>query len=923
MIKSINKPLSVILVICSALLMGVLSWTLPAQERVATPEGEKKLALENLVKQAIQNQKSADVVQQARANPGAIQPALLAAAGSTVAGSPCPSVRISIENGDLLEFINMIANELQISPIIIDPEIRGTVNIISSASMCRDDIFPLFTLVLKNNNAAIIKNDKGFYQIVPTSSIIKRGGVRFVEQWPEPTSGTEPKTGTTPEGKTPGSATPGATISGASTSGTTTTGSTLVLSIPSKKNMADNPPLDKSGILVPVTYIIRAEFVPVTDLIDPIKLFMTDGGVIMSYPRLNMLIVTDYADSATRILQVIRMLDNNFLDPDLIELVKVTNNVPSDIIDDLKKFYGSGTGTSSNTGASFIGLDRLNAILVMASSKRALNDIKYWIDKLDATSARTIQTHFYTVQNSTASNIAMMLAALFSDNTNNNATQGRANAGTAGGGGTTTGTTRTGTGTQSVFGNQVGGVSTGIGGTSGFGGNSGFGGTSGFGGNSGFGNSMGSNIGSRTGGTGALGPTLNVNPTISSLTMTGGSFSGLQDTVRLVVDDINNNLVIQSTAADYAYVYEIIKKMDILPRQVQIDARVFEVDLTNDLQYGINPIFEPNGSTTSPSGAAITDANRSTNFELNSGGSGSLVAGTFLRAGNSREIIMKLSALRTKTKIKVLNSPSVLALDGSTATVNVGKEIPYPAGGFVTNGGSSTNISYRSTGVTLMVYPRVSASGFVTMTITQEVSQPGPVITVGDNQSATSFFVTTVSSTFVVKDGETVAIAGLISESKTNTRQGIPVLSEIPLIGSLFGQTIKNLTRSELVVLITPHVIRTADRLSEMTQELKDLLPNVRRAVDEFELQRIQEMENARNERYRQEQKEMKPPKPVSKATPTEEEKPAASEQSEEVKKTEAPPRTEEPLKPEEPKKLESAPQTEAPAKPDEMKKPS
>jgi general secretion pathway protein D len=621
------------------------------------------------------------------------------------------------------------------------------------------------------------------------------------------------------------------------------------------------------------------------------------------------LILTDYADSATRILQVIRMLDNNFLDPDLVELVKVTNNVPSDIIDDLKKFYGSGTNTV--TGVTFAALDRLNAILVMASSKRALSDTKYWIDKLDASSARTIQTHFYTVQNSTASNIAMMLAALFSDNSNN--AQGRANAGTVGGGGlATTGQTRTGTGSSGVFGNQAGGVSTGIGGSSGFGG------SGGFGNNAGFGNSMGGNTGRTGTSTGSLGPTLSVNPTISSITLTGGSFTGLQDAVRMVVDDINNNLVIQSTAADYAYVYEIIKKMDLLPRQVLVDARVFEVLLNNDLQYGINPIFEPNGSTTSPGGATVSDALRSTYAEIN--GAAGLVAGTFLRVGNTREILMKLSALRSKTKIKVLESPSVLALDGSTASINVGQEIPYPTGTTIGNTVSQSNISYRQTGVTLMVYPRVSASGFVNMTITQEVSSQGAPIDVGGTK-ATTFNVTTVSSTFTVKDGETVAIAGLIREQKDNSRQGIPVLSDIPLLGSLFSTTSKSQSRTELVVLITPHVIRTVDRLSEMTQELKDLLPNVRRAIDEYELERIQEMENARKERYGQEQKEMKRAKPVNKPTSVEE--PETSEQSEEQKKTDAPPKIEEPLKPEEPKKLESPPKTEAPIKQAEPQKPS
>jgi hypothetical protein len=220
----------------------------------------------------------------------------------------------------------------------------------------------------------------------------------------------------------------------------------------------------------------------------------------MPYPRLNMLILTDYSDNAARILQIIHMLDNNFLDPDLIELVKINNNSPSDIIDDLKKIFGSGTNTA--TGPTFVPLDRLNGILVMASSKRALKEVKSWIDKLDAASARSIQTHFYIVQNSTASNIAMMLAALYGEE-NTNAQGGRATNASAGGG-----AIGGQTGRQSGLGGMGG--TGGIGGLGGMGG--GIGGTGGIGGGLGGGGGLGSSVGGSTrmgtSGSSQLGPQL-------------------------------------------------------------------------------------------------------------------------------------------------------------------------------------------------------------------------------------------------------------------------------------------------------------------------------------------------------------------------------------------------------------------------------
>jgi general secretion pathway protein D len=885
MTTSTNKSLSVILVICGALLMGGLSsseWVLPAQVRPPTSEIEKKQALEVLAKQVQQNQKGGAFAQQAQVTPFSNNPLPPQAPPSAPVPAPLPpsstgkGVQYSFENLDLNDFISIVGNELGISPIIVDPEVKGTVNIVSSTSMSRDDLFPLFNLILKNNNAALIKqkaNQKDIYQIIPIPAALKRG-VEIIEQLPEPSKSKS------------SSEQPSANPSQAKPSDST---ANLFKQLADAENAKRSPggavsaSIDKSGAPRLVTHVVRAEFVPVGDLLDPIKLFMTEGGVIMTYPRLNMLILTDYSDSAARVLQIIRMLDNNFLDPDLIELVKINNSSTSDIIDDLKKIFGS--GKDSATGISFISLDRLSAILVMASSKRALGEVKGWIEKLDSTSGRNIQTHFYVVQNSTASNIASMLSALYGGGDGSSGQEGRATNATAGSGaiGGAGGSGRNQSGRAQQQGGAFGTAGQMMGGMTGqLSGQGAFGGV-----NQGL-----SSGGSNLSGMGQqLGPQLNVQPTISSQVLRGGEFSGLQDTVHMVVDDINNTLIIQATSADYAYIFETMKKMDVLPRQALIDARVFEVDLTNDLSFGVSSALQPRTSTA---------ADHSTGASIDAG---SMLANTFNFVGNSREILMKLQLLRSKTKIKVLESPSVLALDGTTASINVGSEVPYPAGGYITNGGSSTSINYRKTGVTLMVMPRISASGSVTLNITQEVSATGGEVSVGGT-SALSFNVTTVSSNFSVKDGETVAIAGLIRDRKDYSRNGIPFLSEIPLLGSLFGKQSRHVARSELIILITPHVIRTVERLQEMTQELKDSLRNVRQVTNDQEKERIQDMEDARKERYGQEQKDLKRVKPVKKTKkPAKAEQTAVSEKSEEPKKTEEPSKPKEPPMPEELKK--------------------
>ena len=748
---------------------------------------------------------------------------------------------------------------------MIDPEVKGTVTIQSSAPMSKEDVFPLFNIILKNNNAALVK-EGDIYQIVPISSGLKKGleviedlpvpppakpGANEPEKKPETAPAAPAKAGTPPPTGVPDPGTGPAALA-------PQTGSTPAR--PTQAAQGTQPQAQQNGTSAPrlATHVIRVEFVPVRDLIDPVKLFMTDGGVIMPYDRLNMLILTDYSDSVSKILEIVHMLDNNYLNPDLIELVRIQSNASADVLEDLKKIFGNGTKDSA-TGINFVSLDRLNAILVMANSKRALAEVKRWIKELDATTGRTVQTFVYTVENSTASNIAMILSALYGGEGGGTVSGGGA-AGTSGAFGSAgrTGTMGGGLGTGTSFGGMAGGGTGGLfgGGTSGGGftsaGSGAFQGAAGglFGGGAVGGTQagFGGYGGGAFGGGQQLGPRLNQQPTISATVFRGGGFSGLQDNVRVVVDDINNSLIIQATTPDYNFILDTIKKMDVLPRQAIIDARIFEVDLTDALSFGVSANLQGISSSTSPN---------QTTGQIDSGGA--LSVNTFAFVGNSREILMALSTLRTKTKVRVLEAPSVLALDGTEAHIVVGAEYPYPGTSFIgAAGGATSSVQYRDTGISLIVMPRISASGHVTLEIAQEVSSPGASITVGNGATAQSFNKTSVQTTLSVKDGETVAIAGLIRKNATSGRSGVPVLSEIPLVGALFGSTNNTATRSELLILITPHVIRTAERFQEMTQELKDSLRNVRRLVDTEDQEHMEDMKGAREENVNREDKRLK-----------------------------------------------------------------
>ena len=819
-------------------------------------------------------------------------------APSVVQRPPASAKGITLEfdNQDLYTFVTLVTDMLGITPIVIDPDVKGSVTIHSSQPIPMQDVLPLFNVILKSNNAALVKSGS-LYKIVPISQGLREGLEVVMHLPPEPPAKPAeqnvpikkiepPEAGAKPQEQTAGATalppdaaaakTPPAVAAAQGPPAAAVAGQNTPVPAsaqPPQQPASPAAPAPSAAQEVPrlATHVIRVEFVPVQSLLEPLKLFMTEGGVIMPYERLNLLILTDYSDSIRKVLEIIHMLDNSFLDADLIELIEIKYNASPDVLADLQKIFGGGKDTA--TGVYMASLDRINAIMVMANSKRALEEVKRWIDRLDSTTGRSVQTFIYTVENSTASNIAMVLSLLFGggdSSATSGAQQGAGGGitGVGGGAGTTRSTTGgiggTGAtggvgGTRSMSSMSSGGFSQGgLAGGSMYGG-----GTGGYGG----GGMYGLGAGMLGGQQNAGGPRLNQSFGMSAQWLNGGQFVGLQGVVRLVADDINNTLIIQASSADYAYLLDTIKRMDVLPRQAIIDARIFEIDLTDDLAYGVAAALQ-----------ARTAGEHLTTGSI-SGTSGALNAATFAFVGSAREILLNLDALRQKTKVRILEAPSVLALDGTPARINVGQSVPVPTGSYVPpTGGATTGVTYRDTGTSLLITPRISASGTVTLYIFQEVSSQG-----APTPDGPSFNQTNVETTLAVKDGESVAIAGLIRESDGATRNGVPVLSDIPILGVLFGRTTRSTARSELMIMITPHVIRTPERLREMSDEIKDSLRNVRKFIDEKQIEAMQDLEQARRERMESMPKATKPPEP---------EKP--------IKKEEAP-ATEPPVKKDEP----------------------
>ena len=296
--------------------------------------------------------------------------------------------------------------------------------------------------------------------------------------------------------------------------------------------------------------------------------------------------------------------------------------------------------------------------------------------------------------------------------------------------------------------------------------------------------------------------------------------------IRIVADETNNALVIQATPQEYAEIERTLEQLDVLRRQVLIDAQVYEVSLDDSLSFGITAALQTLGTLQGKTG------NPPQTLASFAGTTPVLAAQTFAFIGRTRELVAFLNASDNRSRVKTLSAPSVLVSDNSTAQFQVGTEVPVPTSSSlspVTAGGTNLfaqTITYQETGVILNVKPQINESGNVTMDVAQEISQAG--VNTVSAIVAPVIGKSAVTSTVVVEDGQTIALGGFIRETTDLERNRIPIVGRVPVVGTLLGNTSRTKSRTELIVLITPHVLRTHADADAATDELKTKLKEMK-----------------------------------------------------------------------------------------------
>jgi type II secretory pathway component GspD/PulD (secretin) len=293
----------------------------------------------------------------------------------------------------------------------------------------------------------------------------------------------------------------------------------------------------------------------------------------------------------------------------------------------------------------------------------------------------------------------------------------------------------------------------------------------------------------------------------------------VSDLTRIFADEILNSVIILATPEDFALIKETIAKIDLQPRQVMIEGLVAQITLTDNfslgLAYAFRTQFKVSGDSVMKGLIGLNTGNL--NAEAIPG-SGFTFVGTV-----GDDVRAVINALATQSRAKVIAAPHILVTDNREARIQVGKQVPIVTSETY---GSTTvapqrTIQYKDIGIILKVTPQVNESGLVSLDIAQEVSTY-ETIELGIADKTIILNKAEATTNVVVKDGETIVIGGLIREDTNKSRTGVPWLSKIPLFGYLFGNTTDDESRQEIIILLTPRVVKTQSEAKEVTSDYVD-----------------------------------------------------------------------------------------------------
>jgi general secretion pathway protein D len=545
--------------------------------------------------------------------------------------------------------------------------------------------------------------------------------------------------------------------------------------------------------------VVPLRYASARDLAKVLEPYVAEGGKVSADPARNALLISGDAAVRQTLAGLVRAFDIDILAGQSYALFPVGDGDPAKRAGELERvLQAQGEGALGGI-VRVVPMDRVNAVLVVSSQPRYLEAARRFFRLSNQVEDATARAwHVYYVQNGQSVDLENLLQRAF---TPRNVSPTAAAPG---------GTTPFAEQLAIAPGGAPGGGPIGLGGAAG--GARSAGAAGGFGGIGGAGGLPGG--GGAAGGLGAgipsAPPAEAPPPATEPLSTETGPGGGTENRIRIIANRRNNALLIYATPSEYAIIEGMLRKIDIIPLQVLIEATIAEVTLNDQLQYGTQFFFRI-AHVAETLGPLPTFPETFTGFALSK-------APNFI-----------LKALADITKVRVLSAPQLLVLDNEPARLQVGQQVPVLTGtatSTLTTGAPIVNsIDYHATGVIMQVTPRVNSGGLVTLDIAQEVSDvapPAPNTAVG----SPTFSDRVVRTRVAVQDGQTVGMAGLIRDTSTEDNNGFPFLKDIPLIGTLFSTQANTRNRTELLVLITPHVVHDQRDARALTEDLRSQLIN-------------------------------------------------------------------------------------------------
>ncbi|HEX4857707.1 MAG TPA: type II secretion system secretin GspD [Usitatibacteraceae bacterium] len=638
--------------------------------------------------------------------------------GDFVSKSPAPpqpaagpeEFSLNFEATDIRAIVQSIMGDYLRESFTIHPQTSGTATIRLSRPVARKDLIPILEMLLRQNNQVMIR-EEGLYKIMPAALGIK---------------------GTlAPQVAGPAAALP-------------------------------------AGFSVQIVQLKYAGAADMQRILTPYATDPATATVQIDAVR-NLLILSGTQRELKHLLDIVNLFDVDFLAGYSFGLFPMSTDVKA-LAADIDKIFGDASKSPLAGIVRIIPIERMNALLVISTQPRYLEEAKKWIDRLDKSGGISggMRLNVYSVQHGKAEKLAQLLSEIYGNK------QGATSSPTLAPGQRPATIT-----TPAVPGSPPA-------------------------------------------------PQTPAQAAIQALTSFAGSGVAVSKDVRIIADNDNNSLLILASPSDYETILGALRQLDVPRRQVSVEVLVAEITLTDDLKFGVEWFTQhQHGQSTSigalrSSGGALPripaiDASKDVRSQVATANGLQLIN---VLGSDIRGVVQ---ALGNDGRAQVISTPRIMVLDNEKATINVGTQISVDTGSATSTGGViNTSRQYINTGVILSVTPRINAGGRVTLDVTQEVSSAGAADAAGANPPINTRKAQTVVT---VGSGETMALAGLIQRDTGSGTSGVPLISKIPLIGGLFGtQSFRN-NRTELVILITPSVISSGEDVRALTDELRQKIP--------------------------------------------------------------------------------------------------